>query len=137
MVYAALVSALHIRVDSSVSGFVLECIIRRWVPHACDPHAVFLYPWFVCPRFLALAHVDPLRKHAGDTSCSVVDMESPESKLANNLLLFLCYLCLFNTVHANMMFDVLDLLAARLSEVRCLGVLRSDETNVCGCHVCA
>jgi hypothetical protein len=61
--------------------------------------------------------VDPIRKDAAEVAEGLADIESPDSKLANNLLLFLCYLCMFNTVHANMMFDVLDLLAQRLSEV--------------------
>ena len=44
------------------------------------------------------------------------DPELPETKQANNLLLFIAYLCVFGTVHHDMVFGLLELLAQRLSE---------------------
>ena len=46
--------------------------------------------------------------------------DAPETKQANNLLLFLCYLCVFNTVHHDLVFAIMDKLVNRLTEVcRC------------------
>ena len=46
------------------------------------------------------------------------DVDQVVGKESNNLLLFVCYLYVFNTVYHGLVFELLEKMAERFSEVR-------------------
>ena len=78
----------------------------------------------MCVRFLEVA---ALGSGTGGATVQSIDGGDTDvlSKERNNLLLFICYLYVFNTVFHGLVFDVIDKLVERFSEVEscCAGPL--------------
>ncbi len=80
---------------------------------------------------MELSKLSVASESSGDAAAPTVE-DAPETKQANNLLLFLCYLCVFNTVHHDLVFAIMDKLVQRLSEV-CMCVRVCVCVCVCVC----
>lgn len=137
-VFAALISALHITVGPAVGSFMLEVITVRLAECASLP--MLPTPTLRQLRERAAADAAAAAKAAASGAAGGADAASSTaalamllgdgtgsrvetlatagaaSKVRNNLLLLLCYLYVFQVAHADLVTDILKLLAARFNE---------------------
>lgn len=88
-----------------------------------DHESGFIWTFYRAFSFVTscrlLGHGPGAGAGAGSSTPAESAEEDPEasSKQRNNLLLFVCYLYVFNTLHHGLVFDLLEALVDRCTEV--------------------